>query len=180
MISCDGYDFEMEDKGNADRVGKDKAFATELLVSSTLALDDMTTEKIREIKPDLVVSDSVAFWGKLAAMKHGLPYVSSTTTFAFNRFSAKYMKETPWDIAKMLFSMPRINKQIRRLREKGYPVKGILKRYISPWEPSTRTGSSTGTVSIRWGRRTGRSSSPWGRIQSSTMICLEISRSMSP
>ena len=126
LISCDGYDFEMEDKGNADRVGKDKAFATELLVSSTLALDDMTTEKIREIKPDLVVSDSVAFWGKLAAMKHGLPYVSSTTTFAFNRFSAKYMKETPWDIAKMLFSMPRINKQIRRLREKGYPVKGIL------------------------------------------------------
>ena len=126
FIGCDGYDFEMEDKGNADRVGKDKAFATELLVSSTLALDDMTTEKIREIKPDLVVSDSVAFWGKLAAMKHGLPYVSSTTTFAFNRFSAKYMKETPWDIAKMLFSMPRINKQIRRLREKGYPVKGIL------------------------------------------------------
>jgi UDP:flavonoid glycosyltransferase YjiC (YdhE family) len=91
LISCDGYDFEMEDKGHADRVGKDKAFATELLVSSTLALDDMTTEKIREIKPDLVVSDSVAFWGKLAAMKHGLPYVSSTTTFAFNRFSAKYM-----------------------------------------------------------------------------------------
>ncbi len=126
FIGCDGYDFEMEDKENADRVGKDKAFATELLVSSTLALDDMTTEKVREIKPDIVVSDSVAFWGKLVAMKHGLPYVSSTTTFAFNRYSAKYMKETPWDIAKMLFTMPRINKQIRRLREKGYPMKGIL------------------------------------------------------
>ena len=126
FIACDGYDFEMEDKENADRVGKDKAFATELLVSSTLALDEMTTEKVREIKPDLVVSDSVAFWGKLVAMKHGLPYVSSTTTFAFNRYSAKYMKETPWDIAKMLFTMPRINKQIRRLQEKGYPVKGIL------------------------------------------------------
>ena len=35
FIGCDGYDFEMEDKENADRVGKDKAFATELLVSST-------------------------------------------------------------------------------------------------------------------------------------------------
>ena len=126
FIGCDGYDFEMEDKENADRVGKDKAFATELLVSSTLALDEMTTEKVHEIKPDLVVSDSVAFWGKLVAMKHGLPYVSSTTTFAFNRYSAKYMKETPWDIAKMLFTMPKINKQIRRLQEKGYPVKGIL------------------------------------------------------
>jgi len=126
FIGCDDYDFDMEDKENADRVGKDKAFATELLVSSTLALDEMTTQKVAEIRPDIVVSDSVAFWGKLVAMKHGLPYVSSTTTFAFNRYSAKYMKETPWDIAKMLLTMPKINKQIRRLREKGYPVKGIL------------------------------------------------------
>ncbi len=126
FIPCDGYDFEMEDKENADRVGKDKVFATELLVSSTLALDEMTTEKIEEIQPDMIVSDSVAFWGKLVAMKHRLSYVSSTTTFAFNRYSAKYMKETPWDITKMLFAMPRIDKQIRRLREKGYPVKGLL------------------------------------------------------
>ena len=126
FIGCDGYDFDMEDKENADRVGKDKVFATELLVSSTLALDEMTTEKIGEIKPDVIVSDSVAFWGKLVAMKHGVPYVSSTTTFAFNRYSAKYMKETPWDIAKMLLAMPRINKQIKRLQEQGYPVKGLL------------------------------------------------------
>jgi len=126
FVGCDGYDFEMEAKDNADRVGKDKAFATELLVSSTLALDEMTTEKVQDIKPDIIVSDSVAFWGKLVAMKHGLPYVSSTTTFAFNRYSAKYMKESSWDIVKMLVTMPKINKQIKRLREKGYPVKGIL------------------------------------------------------
>ena len=126
FIGCDGYDFDMEDKENADRVGKDKAFATELLVSSTLALDEMTTKKVEEIRPDLVVSDSVAYWGKLVAMKHALPYVCSTTTFAFNRYSARYMKQTPWDIAKTLFTMPRINRQLGRLREKGYPVKGIL------------------------------------------------------
>ena len=107
FIGCDAYDFDMGDKENADRVGKDKAFATELLVSSTLALDKMTTRKVEELKPDLVVSDSVAYWGKLVAMKHALPYVCSTTTFAFNRYSA-------------------INKQLARLREKGYPVKGIL------------------------------------------------------
>ncbi|MBR6724372.1 MAG: glucosyltransferase, partial [Erysipelotrichaceae bacterium] len=126
FIACDGYDFEMEDKGNADRVGKDKVYATELLVSSTLALDDMTTRALEKIKPDVVVSDSVAYWGKLAAMKHGLPYVSSTTTFAFNRYSAKYMKESVWDIVLMLFALPRINKQLNRLREKGYPVKSLL------------------------------------------------------
>ena len=126
FIPCDGYDFEMEDKENADRVGKDKVFATELLVSSTLALDEMTTEKLEEIRPDVVVSDSVAFWGKLAAMKYGCPYVSSTTTFAFNKYSSRYMQESPWDIARMLLAMPKINKQIKRLQEKGYPVKGIL------------------------------------------------------
>lgn len=126
FIGCDGYDFEMEDKENADRVGKDKVFATELLVSSTLALDEMTTQKIEEIKPDLVVSDSVAFWGKLVAMKHGIPYVSSTTTFAFNKYSAKYMQKSPIDIVRMIFALPKINKQIKRLREVGYPVKGLL------------------------------------------------------
>ncbi len=126
FIGCDGYDFEMEDKGNADRVGKDKVFATELLVSSTLALDEMTSGKINEIKPDLIVSDSIAYWGKLAAMKHNIPYVSSTTTLAFNRYSSKYIKESPWDIAKMIFAMPKINRQIQRLRDKGYPVKSLL------------------------------------------------------
>lgn len=126
FIACDGYDFEMEDKENADRVGKDKAFAVELLVSSTLALDEMTAEKIGEIQPDIIVSDSIAYWGKLAAMKHGIPYVSSTTTFAFNRYSAKYMKHGIMETVKMLLAMPHVNKQIRRLQEKGYPVKGIL------------------------------------------------------
>ena len=126
FIACDGYDFEMEDKENGARVGKDKAFASELLVSATLALDEMAAENIARIRPDLVVSDSVAFWGKLTAMKYGLPYVCSTTTFAFNRYSASYMKEGPFDIAKMLLTMPKINRQIKRLRDKGYPVKGFL------------------------------------------------------
>ena len=126
FVPCDGYDFEMEDKENADRVGKDQAFAVELLVSSTIALDEMVTEKIKELSPDVIVADSVAYWGKLAAMKHGIPFVSSTTTFAFNRYSSGYMKHGLGEKLKMLFSMPKVNKQIKRLQEKGYPVKGIL------------------------------------------------------
>ncbi len=126
FIPCDGYDFEMEDKGNADRVGKDQAFAVELLVSSTLALDKMITEKIVELQPDVIVADSVAYWGKLAAMKYDIPFISSTTTFAFNKYSSGYMKHGVVETLKMLFSMPKVNKQIRRLQAKGYPVKGIL------------------------------------------------------
>lgn len=126
FIPCDGYDFEMEDKENAERVGKDMAFATELLVQSTLALDDMVAEKAAHMKPDLIVSDSIAYWGKLTAMKYHIPYVSSTTTFAFNQYSSRYMKQGIGGVLKMLFSMPKINKQIKQLQMKGYPVKGIL------------------------------------------------------
>ncbi len=126
FIPCDGYDFDMEDKENADRVGKDMAFAVELLVSSTLALDEMVTKKVGEIQPDVIVGDSIAYWGKLAAMKHNITFVSSTTTFAFNKYSSKYMNRGVGQTLKMLFSMPKVNKQIKRLQEKGYPVKGIL------------------------------------------------------
>ncbi len=118
FVGCDEYDFDMEDKENADRVGKDISFATELLVSSTLALDQMVGEKIAEIKPDIIVSDSVAFWGKLAAMKYGIPYVSSTTTFAFNRYSSAYMQRGFMQTVSSVFSMMRSGKQIRRLQEK--------------------------------------------------------------
>ena len=126
FISCDACDFEMDDKGSGDRVGKDMAFATELLVKSTLALDDMVAEKVTQIKPDLIVSDSVAYWGKLTAMKYNIPYVSSTTTFAFNDASSRYMNQGIGELFKMLFSMPKINKQLKKLQEKGYPVKSIL------------------------------------------------------
>ena len=126
FIGCDGCDIEMEDKENADKVGKDMAFATELLVNSTLALDGMVSEMISKIKPDIIVSDSVAYWGKLTAMKYNIPYVSSTTTFAFNDYSAKYMKHGIGELLKMIFTMPKVNKQIKRLQDKGYPVKSIM------------------------------------------------------
>ena len=126
FIPCDGKDFEMEDKANADRVGKDMAFSTELIVSSTLALDELVAQKIAEIRPDLIVADSVAYWGKLAAMKYQIPFVSSTTTFAFNRYSSRYMKSGFGELLKMITAMPKIKKQIQRLQEHGYPVTGFL------------------------------------------------------
>jgi len=125
FISCDGFDFDIRDKNAADRVGKDIAFATELLVKATLALDEMISEKVKEIKPDLIVSDSIAYWGKLTAMKYGIPYVSSTTTFAFNRYSSRYLKRGAGEIIKMIFTMPKINKYLQLLRDNGYPVKNI-------------------------------------------------------
>lgn len=137
FISCDGFDFEMEDKENSDRVGKDMAFAAELLVNSTLALDDKVSEKVKEIKPDLIVSDSVAYWGKLTAMKYNIPYVSSTTTFAFNNQSSRYMKQGIGNLFKTIFTMPKANKHIKRLQDKGYPVKSIMEIVTNDNETNT-------------------------------------------
>jgi len=125
-ISCDESDFEMEDKDNGEKVAKDIAFATELLVKSTLALDELIANKIKEINPDLIVSDSVSYWGKLTAIKYNIPYVSSTTTFAFNKHSSAYMNHGLGELFKMLFAMPKVNKQLNILRKSGYPVKSIL------------------------------------------------------
>ncbi|MBE6689393.1 MAG: glucosyltransferase [Ruminococcaceae bacterium] len=127
FISCDDYDTEQNlSAKDATRVGKDLSFSTKILVDTTLALDDKVCEEMSELKPDLIVADSMALWGKVVALKLGIPFVSSTTTFAFNKHSAKIMKQGLGDLLKMLFAMPKTSKQVKRLRDKGYPVNSIL------------------------------------------------------
>ncbi len=127
FISCDAYDAERKLKPkDAARVGKDLAFSTKLLVDTTLALDDEVCRQMEALQPDCIVADSMALWGKAVAQKMGIPFVSSTTTFAFNSHSAKIMKRGIGDLLKMLLSMPKTAKQVKRLQDKGYPVKNIL------------------------------------------------------
>jgi len=127
FISCDDYDTEQNlSAKDATRVGKDLAFSTKILVDTTLALDDKVCREMTELKPDCIVADSMALWGKAVALKLGIPFVSSTTTFAFNQHSAKIMKQGIGDLFKMLFAMPKTSKQVKRLKDKGYPVNNIL------------------------------------------------------
>ena len=127
FVSCDKYDQEQQlDAKDGARIGKDLAFSTQILVDTTLALDDAVCEHMKELNPDCIVADSMAVWGKAVALKLGIPFVSSTTTFAFNQHSAKIMKQSPGQIFGMIFSMSKINKNIKRLQDKGYPVKSVL------------------------------------------------------
>mgnify|MGYP000181770955 CR=1 FL=1 len=57
-------------------------------------MDHFLHNEVEEFKPDVIVSDSVCFWGKLTARKYKIPMVVSTTTFAFNKQSASYMKSS--------------------------------------------------------------------------------------
>ena len=127
FVPCDAYDAQISfTEADNERVGKDLAFSTELIVNMTLALDDAMLGQMRAFAPDVIVGDSMAFWAKLLAGKLGVPFVSSTTTFAFNRESAKVMGQTPKGLFSFLLALPKINKSLDRLRKKGYAVKSVL------------------------------------------------------
>ncbi len=127
FVSCDDYDMEQKlNAKDAARIGKDMAFSIKILVDTTLALDDKVCKEMEELKPDCIVADSMALWGKAIARKLHIPFVSSTTTFAFNQHSAKVMKHGLRDLFLMHFAIPKTGRQIRRLQDKGYPVKNVL------------------------------------------------------
>ena len=127
FVACDDFDAQQHiAPKDAVRLGKDLAFSTRLLVDTTLALDDMVCKEMERLQPDCIVADSMAVWGKAVAFKLGIPFVSSTTTFAFNQHSAKIMKQSLGDLFGMIFSMWKISKDIKRLQDKGYPIKSVL------------------------------------------------------
>ncbi len=127
FISCDGYDMEQKlSPKDAARIGKNLAFSTKILVDTTLALDDKVCADMQRLQPDCIVADSMAAWGKAVALKLGIPFVCSTTTFAFNQHSAKIMKQGAGDLLNMILSIPKTSKQIKRLQDKGYQVKSVL------------------------------------------------------
>ena len=127
FVSCDDYNIEQKlSPADSARIGKDLAFSTRILTDTTLALDEKVCADMKILKPDCIVADSMAIWGKAVALKLNILFVSSTTTFAFNQASAKIMKQSIGEMMKMLFALPKVQKDVRRLQKKGYPVKNIL------------------------------------------------------
>lgn len=127
FISCNGFDAQMHlTREEGAKIGSDLALSARVLVDTTLALDEPVCRQMEQLKPDCIVADSMAVWGKAVAKKLGIPYVCSTTTFAFNRESAKIMPHSLKETLSMITSMGKVNAQVKRLKERGYPVKSIL------------------------------------------------------
>lgn len=126
-ISCDAYDYEQSiSPSDGKKIAEDMSFAMEVLVNSTLAMDEALLEEIKKWKPDCIVADSMAIWGKFIAQKLKISFVSSTTTFAFNQQSSKVMQGNIKDLFKVIWQMGKAKKHLRRLQEKGYPIKNVL------------------------------------------------------
>lgn len=127
FIPVDEYCAEMHlSPADGKRIATDTAFATKILVDTTLALDEAMLVELRAFQPDVIVADSMALWGKLLAIKLGVPFVSSTTTFAFNKEAAQVMQQGLGDLFKLLLCLPKINRELKRLQKAGYQVKSIL------------------------------------------------------
>ncbi len=124
VICCDGA--MPPAPGNLDKkVGRDFAALVEMAADTTLALEEQVCRELADFQPDVVVSDSVCFWGKLFAGKLGIPYVCSTTTFAFNQYSAQLMKPKAGELLRSLLGLPRISRKMALLRQHGYPVEKV-------------------------------------------------------
>ncbi|MDU5141236.1 MAG: glycosyltransferase [Paenibacillus dendritiformis] len=126
FIACDEFLPHLSQKELNRKVGKDFAALIEMVADTTIALDEKVCKELREIQPDCIVSDSLCFWGKLFAKKLGIPYVCSTTTFAFNQHTAKLMKRGFIELWRMIVGLPRINKKIQLLQDHGYEVENFV------------------------------------------------------
>ncbi|MDD6571246.1 MAG: glycosyltransferase [Thermoflexaceae bacterium] len=108
------------------KVGKDFAALIEMVVDTTFALSDIMEAEIKEFQPDCIVSDSVCFWGKLFAGKYNIHFICSTTTMAFNQYTARLMKQGLGEIVRMFTGMPRIQAKMKLLNENGYPAENFV------------------------------------------------------
>ncbi|HAQ64137.1 MAG TPA: glycosyl transferase [Ruminococcaceae bacterium] len=126
FVSCDEFLGELTEKEEA---GLKNVSTTEMTIQDiriALNMDSFLDDEFKTFQPDVVYSDSVCFWGKLNAWKHNVPLVVSTSTFAFNQMASQYMKNSPKELADMIFGLPKISKALKTLEPYGYKVKNAL------------------------------------------------------
>ena len=126
FISCDSFLPELTEQ---EEVGLKNVSTTEMTIQDiriTLGMDDFLNKEYASFQPDVVYTDSVCFWGKLSAWKHQIPMIVSTSTFAFNQMSSQYMKNSLRELADLIFGLPRVSKELKKLEPYGYHVKSVL------------------------------------------------------
>ena len=126
FVSCNSF---LPKLTNQEEAGLKNVSATEMAIQDiriTLSMNEFLDREFQTFRPDVVYTDSVCFWGKLNAWKHHVPMVVSTSTLAFNQMSSKYMKHSLKEIADMVFGLPRVSKELKKLEPYGFHVKSIL------------------------------------------------------
>lgn len=126
FIPCDQYLPEVDQQVVS---GSKTMTSTEMTIvdlQTTAKMDAFLKEEVGTFKPDVIVSDSVCFWGKLTARKYKIPMVVSTTTFAFNKYSSGYMKSSFAEIMDLIRGLKRVKAELKKLDAYGYHEKSIM------------------------------------------------------
>ncbi|MEY8423176.1 hypothetical protein AALB52_10605 [Lachnospiraceae bacterium 38-14] len=126
FLSCDSFLPKLTEQEEA---GLKNVSATEMTVQDiriTLSMNDFLDKEFKTFQPDVVYTDSVCFWGKLNAWKHHVPMAVSTSTFAFNQMSSQYMKNSPKEMADMIFGLPKVSRELKKLEPYGFQVKSVF------------------------------------------------------
>ena len=126
FVCCDKYLPELNAKEEENLKKVSAAEMTIQDIKITAAMDEFLHGEFASFAPDVVYTDAVCFWGKLNARKYDIPMVVSTSTFAFNQMSSTYMKNSPGEMAGLIFGLPRISKELNKLKSYGYKVKGLF------------------------------------------------------
>lgn len=126
FISCDEFlpKLTEQEKNRLKNVSTTEMTIQDIRI--TINMNSFLENEFRTFCPDVVYTDSVCFWGKLNAWKHNVPVVISTSTFAFNQLSSKYMKNSLGEIADMILGLTKISKELKKLEPYGYHVKNAL------------------------------------------------------
>lgn len=126
FISCDPF---LPELTKQEEAGLKKVSTTEMTIQDiriTRSMNDFLEKEFQSFQPDVVYTDSVCFWGKLNAWKYQVPMVVSTSTFAFNQMSSRYMKSSLKEMADLLFGMPRVSRELKKLEPYGFHVKNVF------------------------------------------------------
>ena len=126
FVSCDSFlpALSAKEEENLKKVSTTEMTIQDIRI--TLAMDAFLREEFSVFKPDVVFTDSVCFWGKLNAWKYDVPMVVSTSTFAFNQMSSTYMKNSPKEIIGLILGLPKVTRELNKLKPYGYKVKGLF------------------------------------------------------
>ena len=126
FISCDVYLAEVAKEVESGEETMSTMDMTIVDLQTTAKMDCFLQKEVEEFKPDVIVSDSVCFWGKLTARKYRIPMVVSTTTFAFNKKSASYMKNSFAEIVDLIKGQKKVKAELKNLEQYGYHEKSIM------------------------------------------------------
>lgn len=126
FISCDSFLPKLTEQEEANLKNVSTTEMTIQDIRITLSMSEFLDQEFRSFQPDVVYTDSVCFWGKLNAWKHHVPMVVSTSTFAFNQMSSGYMKNSPKEMAGLIFGLPRVSRELKKLEPYGFHVKSLF------------------------------------------------------